>query len=355
MTLVTALKSTGVPTMIGDFLITDSVSQVRGRKKISRLRPNLAVGWTGRLVQAEMVLRSMYDDLGERPTRATVQACLESYDVRHLGNPQLKLVGGVVDDNGAHAFHWDAAAPLVYWGGPWFVGTGSAWIENIYDRYMRASADARPDEKDALDWIMGALSELNIFDVYNRSTHRLGFGGGYEALYWSSRDASFRYVEQVLYFLVGCRVDANGAVSADPEIAVDDMAHYQTMGECSVFTFSRPVEGSDYTMWGMSPVGMPWPREEAIGEMFRACNGPMNMEADYYAATIAVSGPNAIAPMTPFIQCPWDRRKLIRGTRGRVDVELPHEMFEVLFRERAVPTESIPDSLKPLTDLLRHE
>jgi hypothetical protein len=123
MTLVTALKSTGVPTMIGDFLIMDSVSQVRGRKKISRPRPNLAAGWTGRLVQAKMVLRSLHYDLGERPSRATVQACLVSYDIRQLGNPRLKLVGWVVDD-GAHALHWDAAAPLVHWGGPWFVGTG---------------------------------------------------------------------------------------------------------------------------------------------------------------------------------------------------------------------------------------
>lgn len=355
MTLVAALKSTGIPTMIGDFLITNPMSQGRGRKKISRLRSNLAAGWTGKLLQAEMALRSMYDDLSERPTRATVHTWLESFDVRQLGDPQLKLVGWVVDDDGAHAFHWDAAAPLAHWGGPWFVGTGSAWIENIYDRYLRASADARPDEKDAMDWIMGALSELNIFDVGSRSTHSLGFGGGYEALYWSSEDASFRYVEKVLYFLVGCRVDANGAVSAGPEIAIDDMAHYQTMGECSVLTFSRPAEGADYTMWAMTPVGVPWSQEETLSGMHRASDGPMNMKADYYAATMSVSGPHAIAPMTSFIQCPWDVRKLIRGTRGRLEVALPNEMFEMLFRERAVPTESIVGVLRPLADLLRRE
>lgn|GEM_PF-3388113 len=56
MTLVAAYKSTGIPILLGDFLISRGEDRHRGRKKICRIRDNLAVGWTGSLLQTEHVL-----------------------------------------------------------------------------------------------------------------------------------------------------------------------------------------------------------------------------------------------------------------------------------------------------------
>jgi hypothetical protein len=352
MTLVTAFKSTGVPTMIGDFLISSATSRGRGRKKIARLRPNLAVGWTGRLLQAEMVLDRLYASLDESPTRDDVERLLQAFDVAPLGTPRLKLVGWVVDKAGPHAFHWDAASPYVHWGAPWFVGTGAAWMENAYDRYAQPSAEARPDERDGMDWVLGTLCELNVFDFLYSPTHHLGFGGGYEALYWSREVGSFRYVERTLYFCLGAWVDDRGKMTGPPIVRKDDVARYQTIDEWSVITLSRPVDGSDYQVWGMSPVGVPTSADDVLVKMQKAADGPMNMEADYYAAAISVGGPGKITPMVPFLQHPW-LPGTFSGGPGSLEVKLSSEVFEIVYQQLAISHAGVPRMLRPLQDLLR--
>ena len=47
MTVIGCFRSYGAPTMLGDFMITTAGQQSGLRKKIRRLRPTMAIGWTG--------------------------------------------------------------------------------------------------------------------------------------------------------------------------------------------------------------------------------------------------------------------------------------------------------------------
>lgn len=337
MTLVAAFRVSGVPGLIGDFLISNRENHGRGSKKIERLRPNLAVGWTGQLLQAKAVLSDMYADLSRCPTQEEVQAWFESFDAVALGAPKLKLVGWVVDSSGARSFHWDAStAAFPQWDAPaWFVGSGSEAAEALYNAYMSGSSTVEEaDERDALDWILATLTATNGRDLVDTSSHALGFGGGYEALYWSGSTASFQYVERVLYYLAGRELDESGKVIDGPLGFAESVALYHTIGECSVLDVNTAGPLDSRTIWAMTAVGMPV-AETRIAEHLRARGAlPADLRADFHAGLLVVRTPRGWESMTPFIECPWDAVRAVEGVVGGIKLGIPPEMFEVVHRVR---------------------
>ncbi|HEV7774156.1 MAG TPA: hypothetical protein VGO48_12820 [Conexibacter sp.] len=337
MTLVAAFRVSGVPGLIGDFLITTGEDRERGSKKIERIRPNLAVGWTGRLLQAGAVLRHMYVDLSRRPTYDEVREWFECLDAATIGASKLKLVGWIIDDGGARSFHWDAGtAPFVQWDElAWFIGSGSATAEAFYDAYMKGSSTVEEaDERDALDWILGALTATNTHDLMDASSHALGFGGGYEALYWSRSTASFQYVERVLYYIAGRELDALGHAVEGPQQFAESVACYHTIGECSVLDINGVGPNGSRRTWAMSAVGTPV-AETQIAEHLRALGQlPADMRADFHAGLLAVRTPRGPERPIPFIQCPWDRLQYVEGVVGGINLRIPPEMFEFVYRAR---------------------
>jgi len=210
MTLVATSRSAGVPILLGDFLISQGATRRRGRKKITRLRNTLAIGWTGTLVHATGVIRRINAELSDSPTQEELALWLANYDPGLANQQSLKLIGWIADGDDPVGFHWDGSAPEVHWGDDWCVGTGGRAYEVFSKSYMVHRDPNGPQEREALEWLVGLLTHLNCGDMLTQEGHEIGVGGGYEALYWSFSERRFKYVEDVMYFLVACRMDRDG-------------------------------------------------------------------------------------------------------------------------------------------------
>src|SRR4051812_40561181 len=100
--------------MLGDFMITTAGQQSALRKKIRRLRPTMAIGWTGSEFAADTATIALHDALSPAPTRDEVDSALRALDVSLLVRPVTFL--GWVGDPEPTAFKWQSAAQdTVYW------------------------------------------------------------------------------------------------------------------------------------------------------------------------------------------------------------------------------------------------
>jgi hypothetical protein len=279
----------------------------------------------------------MYADLSRRPTYDEVRDWFECLDAATIGASKLKLVGWIVDDGGARSFHWDAGtAPFVQWDEPaWFIGSGSATAEALYDAYMKGSSTVEEaDERDALDWILSTLTATNARDLVDTSSHALGFGGGYEALHWSRSTASFQYVERVLYYITGHELDEFGHAVRGPQMFAESVAHYHTIGECSVLDINAVGPLGSRTIWAMSAVGTPV-AERQIAEHLRALGQmPADLRAGFRAGLLAVRTPRGTERPAPFIECPWDPFQYVEGVVGGIKLRIWPEVFELVYRAR---------------------
>jgi ATP-dependent protease HslVU (ClpYQ) peptidase subunit len=330
MTLVATSRSGGVPLIVGDFMITRGSDRRRARKKIARIRPNLAVGWTGSLVEAITVLEQMAAAITQIPSRDELKNWLEAFDSGVVTNRPLKLVGWIVDDNGATGFHWDSAAPVVQWGDQWNVGSGGQPYE-VLSRAFMMSPDAM-DEHQALEWLLALLSHLTADDMLARTAHAIGVGGGYEALFWSSANQQFEYLEDIVYFLAATKMDHAGRVLVPPQ-PIDAIRRYWIADECSFLAIGEgggPTAG--YEMYAMTAAGLRHSDQRILDLMVQEKEqGAMQMEARYYAGQIIFESPSAPPLAVPIVVCPWHGTPpLAQGHRGRLDLHLPDA--EEIFR-----------------------
>lgn len=105
MTLVAALEIHGTPVMLGDLMVTRGKEQAT-RKKMVRLRPNLAIGWSDTLIAARVMLRELDEQLPDSVTIDDVGTVLQS-SVHEIGTLGLQLIGWVLSDKST-AFSWSS-------------------------------------------------------------------------------------------------------------------------------------------------------------------------------------------------------------------------------------------------------
>jgi hypothetical protein len=333
LTLVAAYRSAGVPVLLGDFLISRRDDRGRGKKKISRIRRNLVVGWTGNLLQAENVLGLLFEDIGDKPTKESIEAWFSQLEVERPPEPNLKLAGWISEDGGEFGFHWDAGVGQVTWGEEWFIGSGGRAFEASFTGY-RSPLDPEigPQVKAALETLIGVLTQLNCTDRIAQEGQAEGIGGGYEALYWSAENRAFEYLGDALYFIVVSRLDAQGVLKSEPELLGDSLTTYRARiaGEYSVLTFS---EGEGHDIWVMTAAGQPCSRNEIHRWLQSELAQPMDLHADYYGGLLMFAAP-APCPPVPWVGCPWDSWSPFSGGRGQFELRIPRGAIEEIYQER---------------------
>jgi hypothetical protein len=332
VTLVAAYRNQGLPVLLGDFMVSGSDGRRRGRKKISRPRENMVLGWTGNLLQAEQCMAKLLADLGKRPTRDELEEGLSQLRP-DPGLGGVKLVGWLGPSPLSHGFQWDSSAEIVTWGQEWFVGSGGSSFELSFKAFRDPlDGEIEPDGKLATEQLCRLLTILNCGDRMTQQGNAYGFGGGYEALLWSNQTAQFQYVGPQLFFVVLARIGMDGSLEEPPTLLNDSLTRYEggIAGDSSVLTFSV---GEGHETWAMSPAGGPDDRGDLLSYLRSDLDEPMDLGAEFYGGMLGFVSPNP-CPAVPLVVCPWDPKPICRGHRGRFDLTIPTEAIEIAYRER---------------------
>lgn len=93
MTLIAGFRSFDTPVLIGDFLITDGDAKSGLQKKVLLVADNFALAWTGHLLAADSVVKSLQSSLDlAAVTLKSVRAILTDPATSDLGQLHVSLV-----------------------------------------------------------------------------------------------------------------------------------------------------------------------------------------------------------------------------------------------------------------------
>lgn len=200
MTLVAAYRPEGIPVLIGDFLITGTGLEST-RKKIYKVGPNFAVGWSGPVFVAAPILRALFTAFGDKTVTLTeVEAFFTNRPKDELSDLPFYIVGWVVGEQ-AHCFLWNILCPAKLFYEPYHVvGSGS---QKFYDLMTRKSmggswGSKRTGIDQAIFSALSKATELYSDENLDKMNRRQGFGHGYELLYFDGKE--FNYVENIAFF-----------------------------------------------------------------------------------------------------------------------------------------------------------
>jgi hypothetical protein len=202
MTLVAAYRTFGVPVLVGDFLITASRERVGLKKKIHRLRPNLAVGWTGSETAAHLVFTFLHDHFEQGlPTKRAFEQALTSFTAADLGALFVELVGWIYDAR-AYCFRWRSDWPQeVFYDEYHLAGSGERLVARMIGNSVAQSHipdSVRSDlEGNAIKETLWDVCRLMADEVGARQNQIAGFGHAYEVLTLIGHE--FQYVEHALF------------------------------------------------------------------------------------------------------------------------------------------------------------
>lgn len=213
MTLVAAFEVYHTPVMLGDLMITNGAEPTT-RKKIVRLRPNLAVGWSDRLIAARVMLKELDERLPRTASIEGVTDVLRS-TAHEIGNFGLELTGWVLGSENT-AFRWSSDNPEeVATGSSFCIGSGASW----FSRFMRARDVSGPPASSTVTTrehvsfqALTITGNLMKSELSTRELRPFGFGFGYEILV--ADRGVFRYVSPVVYAMTRVNVDAAGVVQS---------------------------------------------------------------------------------------------------------------------------------------------
>jgi hypothetical protein len=212
LTLVAAYRSETVPILIGDFLITSEGGEDKYLKKIHRIGPNFAIGWTGHLVVAKMVINELYAEFKDRRvTKRDIEIHLSKHDPSDFGSLQVFLIGWIIDDE-QYCFRWNSSWSQELFLCPYcYDGSGGPVLEELIGKRISAPGDITPQTIHAaiMDVLYTAciLTSDEVMLKINREMH---FGFAYEILYFDG--TRFEYVDDILYAFVFVVLDPTGTI-----------------------------------------------------------------------------------------------------------------------------------------------
>lgn len=176
MTLIAGFHSYGTRVLVGDFLIT-SGGEVSGlRKKILLVADNFALAWTGHLVAADLVVKSLQADLDrDAVTLESVNAILTNpATASDLRPHQVQLICWVADGQGAHCFRWNSDYPHeLFPGSPIYDGSGESFVQALAG--MGPHDSANPDginPNRAVNGALGVTAELMRSEMLGQTNRR---------------------------------------------------------------------------------------------------------------------------------------------------------------------------------------
>lgn len=221
MTLVAAMRIDGVPTLIGDFLLTDrrraphshistrpaligqtpahGEPRIAGlRKKIHRISPSFVVGFTGAEPGGRQLLSKLAERFGQmRPSPRDVGAFLAQTSFPYRS--QSALVGWIAHKRRPVAFSWHGAVSHRFNLRPIVCGSGAAHFQNeimpFHDAGRSESlATARERASFTATTKMGRLL---LEEIASGGNLKSAYGFGAECLVWDGQQ--FRYIEKITY------------------------------------------------------------------------------------------------------------------------------------------------------------
>lgn len=211
LTLVAAIKICDTPVLFGDLMLTER-DRTSTRRKILRLRPTLAVGWSGTHIVARAIFRDLNDKLPFQPTIEEVRNALRQFSDEN-GFLSVQLTGWVLGHESV-AFMWDGHFPNEFVLGEQFaIGSGlEVLMPRLTDRRLHAPpppevSTAEHVRSQALT-LTGNLMKSDLSDRIQQS--RFGFGVGYDVLVGES--GRFRYISPVIYAAMSAQVDGEGHI-----------------------------------------------------------------------------------------------------------------------------------------------
>src|SRR6185295_2210910 len=200
MTLVAAYRPEGVPILIGDFLITGEAHEST-RKKIYKIGPNFAVGWSGTAFVAATILKSLFTAFEDRTVSlAEIETFFTNRPEDELSELPLYIVGWVIAEQ-PHCFLWNILNPKELFYEPYYViGSGSQKFQDlISSNKMRASPGfKRTTVEEAIFSALSTAAELYSDEDLGKMNRREGFGHGYELLCFDGKE--FNYIENIAFF-----------------------------------------------------------------------------------------------------------------------------------------------------------
>lgn len=321
--------------LLGDFLITQQDGQTSLRKKIRRIGPNIAIGWTGNLFAAETALEHLGRTLGENSTRDEVEAALLGVDVSSMPGT-VTLVGWVVDD-GPTAFHWQSSYPTgVNVGDPWYVGSGGQLLETIRGPSGYSAVKGEDPRLHALDVATALMSD----EARGKSLRRLQVGHAYELISWN--EGRFDYIDDILYLTVRVEYDESGGVSAVKQL--EPMFKYFTCNELSLVGI---FENDEVSLHLVTPVGL---REAGVNDLPTARALLNELVADdwaassstFYGVALDLRIPGYMGPIIPLVLRNSEQPSppIITESSQSVEISLPDnllvEMFKAIQRDQGI-------------------
>ena len=241
---------------MGDFVLSVAGQRTGLRKKIHKMGPNCAVAWTGALVSANLVFRTLRQrfNTAELIKRDALEEALTGFNAADFGSRHIIVIGWIVD-GGKHCFRWRSDWPQeVFYDQSAYGGSGKTIVERwCGESGIHESSD--PDKIDVDQAIDGCLAIatnlMSIEMLESGNLSQLTFGHGYEALYLAATE--FQYVSNILYLAATIEFDAEMKVSS--KNLTGPIFKYRAFGEYSVIeTFNPSGRGIDCHI--ITPAGL---------------------------------------------------------------------------------------------------
>lgn len=259
MTLVAAFSVSGVPALVGDFLITDShphanhiflptkpelrdqkpeIGQRRIcglRKKIHKIGERLIVGFTGDLMAGEQLLRALYSHVGSSsPTLPDLERFLAN--VLFSDKNKTELVGWILEKRPI-CFHWKGSEPeKVNVVDSVFTGSGGAHFRNeiLPATTSAMSHDLRTAVEKAIYVCVAKTGKILFSELMAAGHLAYDYGFGAEAILWDG--SKFFYIDKVAYAFWNIQVNQDNSLTVYPS---NVSAIYKNYGAFSVMQVSH--------------------------------------------------------------------------------------------------------------------
>jgi hypothetical protein len=329
MTLIAGFPSSGTPVLIGDLLTSNDSGPSGFAKKILIIRENFALGWTGHMVAAQSVIRSLQSSLNPNSIKLeTVRAILTDPATSDLGLAlRVQLICWVIDSNGHHCLFWDSHEPMVLSLEPaHYAGSGASTALHIVGSdgfHYSSPPDWPPDPHQVERGALTVTSRLMDYEMWGPSTKALGFGHAYEIIRLVD-GTRFKYIDNALYVPILVELDENGRYLKNHFGTA--FFKYHAYGNCSVIHIYNPT-ASHIDVQIIEPLGEKSPQADEIAqELTNKKPYFYPFKSDFYCFVFVLKSQKFLTPPYSVI-IPEDEVEIAADTIVRMNIS--NKIFEI--------------------------
>ena len=209
MTLIAAFRPHGVPVLLGDFLITGG--GFHARKKIYKVSRNFVIGWTGNLIDARSVIRSIFSQFENKTVSVRdVETFLIKKKADKFFREELHIIGWIIEEKNPLCFLWNIQYPSELFFEPFHIdGSGAETFREILSRNIEGEfwESRKNNIAEAINSALAKSAELLLDEIQERTNQKKGFGHGYELLYYNGSE--FKYLDDIVFGSLQFSFDPN--------------------------------------------------------------------------------------------------------------------------------------------------